>query len=86
MQGPNATSRQTRRSGKDRRQSANQFPLSFIRLPEVIKLCGLSRSSIYAAINESNFPPPVKLNNARACAWVYGEVVLWMEERIRRSR
>jgi prophage regulatory protein len=32
-----------------------------IKLPEVISMTGLSRSSIYLQIKKGNFPPQIKL-------------------------
>jgi prophage regulatory protein len=40
----------------------------FLRLPAVMRLTGLSRSTIYAMIARHEFPAPVKLG-ARAVAW-----------------
>ena len=33
------------------------------RLPDVIKVTGLSRSSIYLAISKNQFPKPIKLED-----------------------
>ena len=38
------------------------------RLPKVLAIVGLSRSSLYRAINEGRFPRPVRLG-PRAVAW-----------------
>ncbi|NGZ84741.1 helix-turn-helix transcriptional regulator [Duganella aceris] len=35
--------------------------LRFIRLREVLAICGKSRSSIYESIKKREFPAPVKL-------------------------
>jgi prophage regulatory protein len=51
-----------------------------IRLPEVIGLTGLSRSSIYAAVSRNTFPSPVRLG-VRAVAWREQEVLEWINER-----
>ena len=57
----------------------------FIRKKEVIRLTGLSASSIYARAAEGAFPPPIKIGG-RASAWLEGEVREWMADRIATSR
>jgi prophage regulatory protein len=74
------------RSGVDRRRDKSDAPIAFIRLPDVIKLSGLSRSSIYGAIRDNKFPRPIKLNHGRASAWIYGEVVQWMSLCVQQTR
>jgi prophage regulatory protein len=51
-----------------------------VRLPEVIGLTGLSRSSIYAAVSRGTFPPPVRLG-VRAVGWQQQAVLDWLAER-----
>jgi prophage regulatory protein len=46
----------------------------------VEQLVQLSRSSIYAAIKEGTFPPPVRIG-ARAVAWRLGDIQQWLEDR-----
>jgi prophage regulatory protein len=49
-----------------------------VRLPELIKRIGLSRSSIYARINaDPTFPRPLSLGG-RSVGWVSGEVDAWL--------
>ena len=50
------------------------------RLPDVIRMTGLSRSSIYAAIAEGRFPAPVRLG-VRAVGWPRESVQQWIAER-----
>ena len=57
----------------------------FLRLPEVIAIMGLSKSSLYALIQEKSFPAPIRLG-ARAVAWVRSEVKQWAAERVHASR
>lgn len=57
----------------------------FLRLPGVKEITGLSKSSLYALIQEKSFPAPVRLG-ARTVAWVRSEVRQWALERIRASR
>lgn len=57
-------------------------PLRFLRLKEVIKRTGLSRSSIYLMIANRRFPQQISLSGNRSVAWVEAEVDEWMQERI----
>ena len=60
--------------------------IQMLRLHELIKLIGLSRSSIYDRLNrrskryDPDFPQPVKLNNASR--WLLSEVEEWIESKI----
>ena len=53
----------------------------FLRLPEVIALTGLRRSSIYLHIQRGNFPKQVKLG-LKAVGWDAQEVAEWQADRI----
>lgn len=53
----------------------------FIRLPEVIHLCGLSRSTIYDLISREAFPKQISLGGKNV-AWAQSEITAWMTERI----
>ena len=44
----------------------------FLRLPEVKKMIGLSRATIYRMIEKGEFPRPVK--QGRTSSWPKGEV------------
>lgn len=58
-----------------------------IKLPDVIKLTGLSSSSIYRLASNGEFPKPIKLTaGGRSSAWVVDEVNKWVDERIQASR
>lgn len=48
-----------------------------LRLPEVKRLTGLSRSSIYLRVAERAFPAPVALG-ARAVGWRQSELHQWL--------
>jgi prophage regulatory protein len=52
----------------------------FIRLPEVMHLCGLSRSTIYDLISREAFPN--KSASAENVAWAQSEITAWMADRI----
>lgn len=56
-----------------------------LRLPQVKLRVGLSRSSIYLAVSNGNFPKPVRLG-ARAVGWIESEVDTWLRRQIERSR
>lgn len=66
-------------------ESASRQEIRFMRLPEVLALCGKSRSSIYAAIKKGEFPAPVKLST-RSSAWIQSEIAAWAESRVKASR
>ena len=53
--------------------------MKFLKLPQVISITGLSRSSIYLAISENRFPPQIPLG-ARSVVWVEAEIQEWMEQ------
>ena len=57
-----------------------------IRLPEVIKETGLSRSTIYRMIQEKVFPPQIKLvPNGRSSGWFRDEIEAWKQSRRNRD-
>jgi predicted DNA-binding transcriptional regulator AlpA len=60
---------------QDRRCRGHDTSLVLLRLPDVMTLCGLSRSAIYEAMQRNAFPRPIKLNAGRACACIKSEVV-----------
>ncbi len=51
-----------------------------IRLPEVLRLTGLSRSTLYRKIHSSQFPQPVQLG-PRSVAWRVSDILAWIENR-----
>jgi prophage regulatory protein len=56
-------------------------PASLLRLREVRRRTGKSRSGIYRGIADGTFPAPVKLGE-RASAWVESEIEAWIADRI----
>ena len=52
-----------------------------LRLPEVKKITGLSRATIYAMINGQKFPRQILLGS-RAVGWSENEILQWVEERV----
>ena len=59
--------------------------ISILRLPEVCKRTGLSRSSIYLRLSKGEFPPRVSLGG-RAVGWVEAEITEWLNQQIETSR
>ena len=55
--------------------------MMLLKLTEVQKMTGLSRSSIYSYIDKGLFPTQVKLGE-RSVAWVDQEITAWVESRI----
>jgi prophage regulatory protein len=53
----------------------------FLRLPEVMHLCGISRSTIYDLISRNAFPQQVSLGGKNV-AWLNSEIAAWMADRI----
>ncbi len=58
---------------------------TILRLPEVKRSTGLSRSTIYLRIAEGRFPKPIGLGG-RAVGWLEAEVQEWLTRRIEASR
>ncbi len=63
-------------------RATTQDGLTMLRLDEVLAICKLSRSSVYNLIQNSDFPPPVKLSS-RSSTWVQSEVLDWVRGRMR---
>ncbi len=53
-----------------------------LRLPEVIKMTGLSRGTIYGKIRSGDFPIQLKLG-PRSSGWHLHEVESWINSRPR---
>jgi predicted DNA-binding transcriptional regulator AlpA len=53
-----------------------------IRVREVLRICGLSRASLYRFIKAREFPAPVKLST-RSVAWLEDEIAEWVASRIK---
>jgi prophage regulatory protein len=58
---------------------------NIIRLPDVIKKCGLSKSTIYLMISKREFPESISLGE-RAVGWIESEIDQWLEDKIAVSR
>ena len=66
-------------------QSHHDRPTSFMRLPDVRRRVGLSRSTIYLRISRGEFPAPVRIGD-NSVAWVSSEIDRWIESQIDASR
>ena len=55
-------------------------PPAILRLPEVMRLPGLGRSTIYRLLAAGQFPSPVQLS-VRAVGWRRSDVDHWTAER-----
>jgi prophage regulatory protein len=58
---------------------------TILRLPDVKRNTGLSRSTIYLRISQGTFPKPVSLGG-RAVGWLEAEIQEWLQRRIDASR
>jgi prophage regulatory protein len=54
----------------------------FLRLPDVLAMTGLKRSSLYALIDSGDFPKPAPLTT-RTVGFLSSEVVAWMTDRMK---
>lgn len=53
-----------------------------LRLPDVQKITGLSRSSIYAMMGDKNNPFPKQVSlGMRAVGWLESEIQEWINQR-----
>lgn len=57
----------------------------FIRLPEVMKRTGLSRSSIYDLIKQGAFPAQIGIG-VRSVAWLESDVAAWIQNKVNGSK
>jgi len=55
-----------------------------LRLPQVLDIVGLSRSTIYAKIKAGEFPPQIRLSK-RSSGWIHSEIQSWIDERVANS-
>lgn len=55
-----------------------------MRLPEVIRFVGISKSTIYRLIRQKYFPAPVSLTDGHAVGWRRRDIRGWVDERRRR--
>lgn len=51
-----------------------------LKLPRVMELCALAKSTVYAYMAAGAFPRPRKVG-ARAVAWRQSDVAIWLASR-----
>ncbi len=56
--------------------------INLLRLKDVSRMTGLSRSSIYRLISEHQFPKPVKLKVAKITTWRSDQIRQWIDNQI----
>ena len=56
-------------------------PNQMLRMPTVMQLTGLARSTIYALMAENKFPRQIKVSENTA-AWLASEIDAYLDERI----
>ncbi|WP_136415545.1 AlpA family transcriptional regulator [Herbaspirillum sp. ST 5-3] len=59
--------------------------IEFLKLAVVMGKTGKSRSSIYQAIKDGEFPAPVRIG-PRAVAWTSTSIAEWQQSRIQASK
>ncbi len=58
----------------------DEQPAVFVRMPTVLRMTGLGRSTIYRLMAEDKFPSPVRLAK-RAVAWRRTDLEQWGDGR-----
>jgi prophage regulatory protein len=58
----------------------NTQPIEYIRLPEVLRITGLSTATIYRMAGGGRFPRQAKVGE-QAVAWIRSEVEQWAAAR-----
>lgn len=58
---------------------------TILRLPAVLAICGLAKSTTYDLIAKGDFPGPVRLS-ARSVGWTSDSIETWIAARIAASR
>ena len=54
---------------------------TFLRIPDVQRLTGLPRATIYEMVSKGRFPKQVRLS-PRAVGWIEAEILEWQQARI----
>ena len=52
-----------------------------LRLPEVLRIIGLSRSTIYRMMAKGQFPAQVSTTGLRAVGWRQADILEWLKDR-----
>ena len=61
--------------------SANSNCSRFLRLPEVLNLVGVTRSTLYRWMDAGTFPKQISVGG-NTVVWVESAVTSWMEEQM----
>lgn len=61
--------------------STSTQPIAILRRKAVEQITGLSKSSIYAGIQNGTFPMPIRLT-ANSVGWVSHEIQNWLQEKV----
>lgn len=57
----------------------NSIPVRLYRLPDVLRLTGLSKSTVYARVKTGEFPAPAPIfRGGRAVAWRSEDITGWI--------
>ena len=61
--------------------SGSGYQLRFLRLPEVLNLVGVTRSTLYRWMDAGTFPKQISVGG-NTVVWVESAVTSWMEDRM----
>jgi prophage regulatory protein len=53
----------------------------FLRLPQVMEITGLAKSTVWLWVKEGRFPAPIKLS-ARVTVWQLSDVKAWQHKKV----
>ena len=58
-----------------------------LRIKDIIRVTGLSRTSIWRYVKSGSFPKPVALGGpgSRSTGWYAREIAVWLENRPRKT-
>lgn len=56
-----------------------------LRLPAVLAMTGVSRSTLYRLVQDGKFPKPISVGTGRAVAWLESDIDKWIDTRIDQS-
>lgn len=56
------------------------------RLPDVLRRVGISRSTLYARIQQGTFPKPIPLGNSHVVGFLASEIDEWIARHVRAAR
>ena len=64
----------------DQQESGN--PMEILRMPNVLAMTSLSRTTLWRRVREGTFPRPLRLGGerSRAVGWRRGEVEEWIRK------